>query len=71
MNFPIDTINSQIDFYDLPTEQIVSIAQQATQDAVEQLHQKGICTYGITDGILYETNPVTNTRSVAELLTKN
>jgi predicted ABC-type ATPase len=65
MNFPIDIINSQIedcqiDFYDLPTEQIVSIAQQATQAAVEQLHQKGICTYGITDSVRRVSQRVAN-----------
>jgi hypothetical protein len=42
------------------------MAQSATQDAVKDLHHKGISTYGMQDGIIYETNPLTNNQSVVE-----
>jgi hypothetical protein len=58
--------NLAIDFGDLSTEQLAMMAQSATQDAVKDLHHKSISTYGLQDGILYETNPVNNTRSVVE-----
>jgi hypothetical protein len=55
-----------IDFSDLSTEQLAMMAQSATQDAVKDLHQKGISTYGMQDGIIYETNPMNNIKSVVE-----
>jgi hypothetical protein len=58
--------NPAIDFFDLPTEQIALMARAATKDAVTDLHHKGISTYGMQDGIIYETNPVTNTKSVVK-----
>jgi hypothetical protein len=58
--------NLAIDFGDMSTEQIAMMAKSATQDAVKDLHQKGISTYGMQDGIIYETNPLTNTKSVVE-----
>jgi hypothetical protein len=59
-------IERAIDFGDIPTEQLVMLAQSATTDAVKDLHQKGISTYGMRDGIIYETNPITDTQSVVE-----
>jgi hypothetical protein len=59
-------IDREIDFYDIPTEQLVMLAQSATTDAVKDLHQKGISTYGMRNGIIYETNPITETQSVVE-----
>jgi hypothetical protein len=47
--------NQSIDFYDIPTEQLAMMAQEATKDAVENLHHKGISTHGMRDGIIYET----------------
>jgi hypothetical protein len=58
--------NLAIDFGDLSTEQLAMMAQSATQDAVKDLHHKGISTYGMQDGIIYETNPISNTKSVVE-----
>jgi hypothetical protein len=58
--------NLAIDFGDLSTEQLAMMAQSATQDAIKDLHQKGISTYGMQDGIIYETNPMNNTKSVIE-----
>ncbi len=62
-----DPLTTQsIDFYDLPTEQLAIMAREATTDAVKDLHYKGISTYGMRDGIIYETNPITDTQSVVE-----
>jgi hypothetical protein len=47
--------NQLIDFYDIPTEQLAMMAQEATKDAVENLHHKDISTHGMRDGIIYET----------------
>jgi hypothetical protein len=47
--------NQSIDFYDIPTEQLAMMAQEATKDAVENLHHKDISTHGMRDGIIYET----------------
>jgi hypothetical protein len=47
--------NQSIDFYDIPTEQLAMMAQEATKDAVENLHHKGISTHGMRDGIICET----------------
>jgi hypothetical protein len=55
-----------INFYDLPTEQLAMIAQSATKDAVKDLHQKGISTYGMRDGVIHETNPNNDPQSVLE-----
>jgi hypothetical protein len=59
-------IERVIDFGDIPTEQLVMLAHSATTDAVKDLHQKGISTYGMRDGIIYETNPITDAQSVVE-----
>jgi hypothetical protein len=58
--------NLDIDFYNIPTETLAMMAQSATKNAVEDLHQKGISTYGMQDGVIYETNPNTDTQSVVE-----
>jgi hypothetical protein len=58
--------NQEIDFYNIPTEQLAIMAREATKDAVKDLHHKGISTYGMRDGIIYETNPLTDTQSVVE-----
>ena len=41
----------------MSTEKIVAMAQSATLNAVKQLHSKGISTYGMQDGTIYETKP--------------
>lgn len=51
---PIDS-NKSIDFYDIPTDTLATMAQGATKDAVNDLHHKGISTHGMRDGIIYET----------------
>lgn len=51
---PIDS-NKLIDFYDIPTDTLAMMAQEATKDAVKNLHHKGISTHGMRDGIIYET----------------
>ncbi len=58
--------NQLIDFGNLSTEELAMMAQLATQDAIRDLHQKGISTYGMQDAIIYDINPVTNTKSVVE-----
>jgi hypothetical protein len=47
--------NQSIDFYNIPTEQLAMMAQEATKDAVENLHHKDISTHGMRDGIIYKT----------------
>jgi hypothetical protein len=54
--------NQSLGFGNLSTEELAMMAQLATQDAIRDLHQKGISTYGMQDGIIYETNPVTSTK---------
>ena len=44
-------------FFDLTDEEISTLAQAATRAAVKDLHDRGICTYGMRDGIMYETKP--------------
>ena len=44
-------------FVSMSTEQIAAMAQSATINAVKELHSKGISTYGMQDGIIYETKP--------------
>lgn len=51
---PIDS-NKSIDFYNIPTDTLVMMAQTATKDSVQDLHHKGISTHGMRDGIIYET----------------
>lgn len=62
---PNNNLDQSINFYDLPTEQLAMIAQSATKDVVKDLHQKGISTYGMRDGIIYEINPNTDPQSVS------
>jgi hypothetical protein len=55
--------NQAVDFCDIPSEKLAALAQEATQNAVKELHSKGISTYGMRDGIVYETKPVVEERS--------
>lgn len=49
---------SEIDsFFDMTDEQISDLAKEATKAAVKDLHNRGISTYGMRDGIMYETKP--------------
>jgi|GEM_PF-1869265 len=44
-------------FASMSTEKIAAMAQSTTLNAVKELHSKGISTYGIQDGMIYETKP--------------
>lgn len=44
-------------YFDLSDQEIASLAQEATRAAVKDLHERGISTYGMRDGIMYETKP--------------
>jgi hypothetical protein len=44
-------------FFDLTDEEISKLAKEATRAAVKDLHDRGISTYGMRDGIIYETKP--------------
>ncbi|PSB58220.1 hypothetical protein [Chamaesiphon polymorphus] len=49
---------SEIDsFFDITDEEISTLAKEATKAAVKDLHDRGISTYGMRDGIMYETKP--------------
>lgn len=56
-----EVISSKIDstesLFDMSLEKLALIAQDATIDSVQNLHEKNISTYGIKDGILHETKP--------------
>jgi hypothetical protein len=50
--------SSEIDsFFDMTDEEISNLAKEATSTAVKDLHDRGISTYGMRDGIMYETKP--------------
>ena len=44
-------------FFNLSDVAIAALAQEATKAAVKDLHDRGISTYGMRDGIMYETKP--------------
>jgi hypothetical protein len=44
-------------FFDMTDEEISNLAKEATSAAVKDLHNRGISTYGMRDGIMYETKP--------------
>jgi parvulin-like peptidyl-prolyl isomerase len=44
-------------FFDISIKKLALIAQDATIDSVKSLHEKGIPTYGVEDGILHKTKP--------------
>jgi hypothetical protein len=44
-------------FFDMTDEDISALAKEATRTAVKNLHDRGISTYGMNDGIMYETKP--------------
>jgi hypothetical protein len=44
-------------FFDMTDEEISALAKEATSAAVKDLHERGISTYGMRDGIMYETKP--------------
>jgi hypothetical protein len=49
---------SSIDhFYNITDDEISTLANEATRFAVKKLHDRGISTYGMRDGIMYETKP--------------
>ncbi|WP_309728613.1 hypothetical protein [Chamaesiphon sp. OTE_75_metabat_556] len=49
---------SSIDsFFDMTDEAISALAKEATRTAVKNLHDQGISTYGMNDGIMCETKP--------------
>jgi hypothetical protein len=50
--------SSEIDsFFEMTDEEISTLATEATRAAVKDLHHRGISTYGMRDGIMYETKP--------------
>ena len=53
-------------FFNLSDEAIAALAQEATKAAVKDLHDRGISTYGMRDGIMYETKPNGETVKVAD-----
>ena len=55
-------------FVSMSTEQITAMAQSATLNAVKELHSKGISTYGMQDGTIYETKPNGDRSPLAENL---
>jgi hypothetical protein len=44
-------------FFDMTDEEISELAKESTSAAVKDLHDRGISTYGMRDGIMYETKP--------------
>jgi hypothetical protein len=44
-------------FFDMTDEKISELAKESTRAAVKDLHSRGISTYGMRDGIMYETKP--------------
>jgi hypothetical protein len=49
---------SSIDrFYNMTDDEISTLAKEATRAAVKNLQDQGISTYGMRDGIMYETKP--------------
>jgi hypothetical protein len=44
-------------FFDMTDEAISELAKESTRAAVKDLHDRGISTYGMRDGIMYETKP--------------
>ena len=57
-------------FFNLSDEAIAALAQEATKAAVKDLHDRGISTYGMRDGIMYETKPNGETVKVADSSSK-
>jgi hypothetical protein len=49
---------SSIDrFYNMTDDEISTLVNEATRLAVKNLHDQGISTYGMNDGIMCETKP--------------
>jgi hypothetical protein len=49
---------SSIDrFYNMTDDEISTLVNEATRLAVKQLYDRGIFTYGMRDGIMYEIKP--------------
>jgi hypothetical protein len=46
-----------VSFFDMTDEEISELAKESTRTAVKDLHGRGISTYGMRDGIMYETKP--------------
>jgi hypothetical protein len=44
-------------FFEMSDEEISELAKESTRAAVKDLHDRGISTYGMRDGIMYETKP--------------
>jgi hypothetical protein len=44
-------------FFDLSDEEITAMAQEATKEAVKDLHRRGISTYAMRGSVMYETKP--------------
>jgi hypothetical protein len=44
-------------FFDLSDEEITAMAQEATGEAVKDLHRRGISTYAMRGSVMYETKP--------------
>jgi hypothetical protein len=56
-------------FFDLTDEEISNLAKEATKAAVKDLHDRGISTYGMRDGIIHETKPNSETEKNASTST--
>jgi hypothetical protein len=44
-------------FFAMTDEEISTLLNEATRAAVQEFHDRGISTYGMKDGIMYETKP--------------
>jgi hypothetical protein len=54
-NSPDEDTNGVDVFF--PVEEFAALAKESVREAIADMHAHGISTYGMRDGIIYETKP--------------